>query len=191
MSFVSQEEIEAYRKDIDRKRFMPGSEEMAEIDAPFPIGYGQTISQPSLVVYMTAALRIQRGISRILEIGTGSGYQTALLAAFAAKVYTIERVEPLLDATRHRLEELGIENVIFRSGDGIEGWPEEAPFDRIIVTASAGVMPKALLDQLQIGGIMILPLGNRLIRIVKTDEESYDEEDLMGVRFVPFVGTQE
>lgn len=191
MAYVSEKEVEAYRLTLDRKQFMPGREELAEIDAAFPIGYGQTISQPSLVVYMTAALRIERGQSRILEIGTGSGYQTALLAAFAKQVYTIERIEPLMQTAQTRLEELGTRNVTYKCGDGVLGWPEQAPFDRIMVTASAGVVPRPLLEQLVVGGIMIIPVGHSLVRITKIDRDAYEREDLLGVRFVPFVGTHD
>lgn len=191
MSTVRRKEIERFQRSLDRALFMPERKDLAEVDAAFPIGYGQTISQPSLVAYMTAVLEIQERKSRVLEIGTGSGYQTALLAAFAAQVYTVERIPQLLDAARIRLEGLGYENISFHLGDGVNGWPEEAPFDRIMVTASAGHIPVSLLAQLSVGGIMVIPVGDRLMRITREGEEVYREEDLLGVRFVPFVGTHD
>ncbi len=155
-----------------------------------PIGCGQTISQPFIVAYMTEKLDVQPDHD-VLEIGTGSGYQCAILARLARHVYTIERHGPLLDQARRRFAFLGIHNVTTFEGDGSLGWPEPVMFDRIIVTARAKKVPPMLLDQLKEGGRMILPLGRwpwqeRLALIVKTPDGPA-REDLLAVRFVPLV----
>lgn len=133
---------------------------------PLPIGRGQTISQPSLVADMTLMLNPQND-SRVLEIGTGSGYQTAFLAEFSKEVYTIERFREFTDKARERLQTLGYHNVFYRTGDGSEGWPEQAPFDRIIVTAAAGKMPDSLVAQLAADGRMIVPVGGPDVQVLK------------------------
>ncbi len=155
------EELVDYFEQLDRSAFIETeSKALATIDAALPIGYGQTISQPSLVLAMTWQLRPEPD-SRVLEIGTGSGYQTALLAAFSGRVYTMERIRELHDSARRRLAAMGYENIEYRMGDGSSGWPEEAPFDRIMVTAATERMPDDLIAQLAPGGRMIVPVGPR------------------------------
>ncbi|HUF57308.1 MAG TPA: protein-L-isoaspartate(D-aspartate) O-methyltransferase, partial [Thermohalobaculum sp.] len=155
-----------------------------------PISCGQTISQPSVVAMMTEALRVTPRC-KVLEIGAGSGYHSAILARLARRVYAIERHRPLAMDARDRLQRLGITNVTLRSGDGTRGWPEQAPFDRIIATAAADDAPSLLLEQLRPGGIMVLPVGQsdevqQLIRIEKT-EDGLDYGELGEVLFVPLV----
>jgi protein-L-isoaspartate(D-aspartate) O-methyltransferase len=159
-------------------------------DTPLPISCGQTISQPTVVGLMTQALELTRRC-KVLEIGTGSGYQAAILSRLARRVYTVERHRRLARRTRELFQRLGLHNITVVHGDGSLGLPEQAPFDRIIVTAAAEDPPKLLIDQLRPGGIMVLPVGQSsavqtLIRIVKT-EKGLDYTDLGAVRFVPLV----
>ena len=159
-------------------------------DRPFPIGHGQTISQPTIVMMMSHALHLD-GSERVLEVGTGSGYQAAVLSVLAWEVFSIEIVAPLASRARDRLAAAGYSNVQVRTGDGYKGWPEQAPFDRVIVTAAPPEMPQALLDQLRIGGILIAPIGGqhqtqRLERWTRT-ETGFSREDLGPVVFVPMV----
>ncbi len=161
-------------------------------DHPLPIGYSQTISQPYIVGYMTEAMELETHF-KVLEIGTGSGYQAAVCAEIAKEVYTIEIVEPLAQAAKQRLKELGINNVFVKAGDGYYGWPQEAPFDAIIITAAAGLVPPPLIEQLKPGGIMILPLGSpygfqSLVLIIKNKKGEIFSKQLFGVRFVPMTG---
>ncbi len=162
----------------------------ADADRPLPIGCGQTISQPFVAAYMTERLHLA-GAERVLEVGTGSGYQTALLALLAEEVFSIEIVPELADRAREiLLGRLGLANVRLRTGDGTLGWPEEAPFDRIIVTAAAPEVPPALAQQLAPGGRMILPIGEELdVQMLRVLERGNDgpnaEADLLPVRFVP------
>ena len=163
-------------------------------DEPLPIGEGQTISQPYVVAAMTAALRLKPG-NRVLEIGTGSGYAAAVLSAIAAEVHTIERIESLAEAARHRLAELGYTNVHVRSGDGTLGWPERAPFDAIAVTAGGPDVPRSLLQQLAVGGRLVMPVGStprlqRLVRVVRTGPDTFEREELEDVAFVPLIGAE-
>lgn len=164
---------------------------MADRDSPLPIGYGQTISQPSLVLDMTLALGLEAD-NRVLEIGTGSGFQTALLAEFCQAVYTVERIQALSVAAQERLRSIGYQNVFFKVGDGSSGWPEEAPFDRIIVTAAAQTIPEELVEQLAAGGRMVIPIGDReqqhLILLNKDEHGQCAQKNLGGVRFVEFKG---
>ncbi len=176
---------------VDRARFLPPERrEEADGDWPIPIGFGQTISQPFIAAYMTERLGLA-GEERVLEVGTGSGYQTALLAELARKVYSLEIVPELAARARALLlDELGLVNVRLRQGDGALGWPEEAPFDRILVAAAAPAVPPALLEQLAPGGRMILPVGadpgGQALRVVDRREDGgYVEVDVLGVRFVP------
>ena len=159
-------------------------------DHPLPIGHKQTISQPYIVALMTEALELTAE-DKVLEIGTGSGYQTAILAELARTVCTVERVEPLLEKSRQLLENLGYTNIRFKTSDGTLGWEEFAPYDAIMVTAGAPKIPKPLLDQLTDGGRLIIPIGNRysqdLIR-VKRAKKRFIEENLGGCRFVDLVG---
>lgn len=161
-------------------------------DRPLPIGYGQTISQPYIVAFMTEALKLQ-GAEKVLEIGTGSGYQAAVLAEIVSKIFTIEIVEPLAARAMETLRELGYANVRVRTGDGYRGWPEEAPFDAIILTAAPDHVPQPLLDQLAVGGHLILPVGKffqELVLILRT-EEGYERTKLFPVAFVPMTGEAE
>ncbi len=162
-------------------------------DHPLPIGYGQTISQPYIVALMTQLLEL-KGDEKVLEIGTGSGYQAAILAQIVDSVYTIEIVKPLCDQARKRLDSMGYKNVVIVCGDGYKGLPQYAPFDRIIVTAAPPQVPHALLKQLKTGGIMVIPVGTtfqKLIRIHKKDDSTYVYEDIIPVRFVPMVKEKE
>ncbi len=160
---------------------------------PLSIGYGQTISQPFIVGFMTQALDVQEG-QTILEIGTGSGYQAAFLGELnkTGKIYTIDIVEPLAKRAADLLIRLGYNNIFVKSGDGYKGWSEQAPFDRIILTAAPLEIPKVLLNQLKIGGILVAPVGEQqekqdLMRIRRLSEEEFDQEKLLDVRFVPMV----
>jgi protein-L-isoaspartate(D-aspartate) O-methyltransferase len=187
------ERIFDFYKTLNRREFIDDTEiqAWAELDRPLSIGHGQTISQPSLVLAMTQELEPEPN-SRVLEIGTGSGFQTALLAQFAEEVYTIERIEELAEKSRERLLKLGYTNIRFKVGDGSEGWPEFAPFDRIMVTAAAGKIPHKLLEQLKAGGRMILPLGpvecQELLLIIKDEAGMIKQESLGVVRFAEFRG---
>jgi protein-L-isoaspartate(D-aspartate) O-methyltransferase len=158
-------------------------------DHPLPIGHGQTISQPYIVGFMTEALGLKGG-ETVLEIGTGSGYQAAVLARIAAKVYSIEIVEPLAVEARERLRRLGYANVEVRAGDGYQGWPEAAPFDGIVVTAAAPQIPVPLKQQLKEGGRLVIPVGDEFqeIVIVRRRGNAFDERRVLPVRFVPMTG---
>ena len=156
---MDRQELVKYYQSLDRAFFIDNENKAwACLDEALPIGYGQTISQPSLVLNMTAALAPEPD-SKVLEIGTGSGYQTALLARFSGEVYTVERIAALSLRARERLEQLGFSNIVFLVGDGSVGWSEFAPYDRIMVTAAAGHVPAELIDQLCPGGRMIIPVG--------------------------------
>lgn len=185
--------IQAFFETLNRSEFIDDKsmKELAEYNRPLPIGYEQTISQPSLVLAMTQELDLHEKC-RVLEIGTGSGYQTALLAQFCQHVYTVERIEELADKSRTRLLKMGYHNISFRVGDGSEGWEEFAPFNRIVVTAAAGKIPDKLIQQLALGGRMIVPVGpvesQELILITKDDNNEINKEFLGDVRFVEFRG---
>jgi protein-L-isoaspartate(D-aspartate) O-methyltransferase len=159
-------------------------------DHPLPIGHKQTISQPYIVALMTQALELT-GQEKTLEIGTGSGYQAAILAELSEKVYTIERIMPLMAKARHLLNELGYTNILFKAFDGTIGWKEYSPFDAIMVTAGAPQIPEPLLDQLADGGRMVVPVGDRfsqeLIKVVK-QKNQFKKESLGGCRFVDLIG---
>jgi protein-L-isoaspartate(D-aspartate) O-methyltransferase len=178
-------------EEVPRDRFvMPAHAQAAYQDRAMPIACGQTISQPFVVAYMTEQLAAGPR-HHVLEVGTGSGYQAAVLSRLAAKVTTIERYRTLADTARIRLKALGYDNVDVIHGDGMAGAPERAPFDRIIVTAAAEAVPQALLDQLAAGGIMVLPLGpadahQTLVKIVRT-EHGIARTSLIAVRFVPLL----
>jgi len=160
-------------------------------DAPLPIGERQTISQPYMVASMTEALCLKRD-DQVLEIGTGSGYQSAILARIVRRVLSIERIPELARQARRVLDLTGCGNVQIRVGDGTLGWPEEAPFDAIIVTAGAPTIPEEYRQQLALGGRLVIPVGDRgeqiLKRIVRTGMTTYSEESLLGCRFVPLIG---
>ena len=160
-------------------------------DTALPIGFGQTISQPYIVARMTEAL-LEAGVpDNVLEVGTGCGYQTAILAPLVARVYTIERIEPLLARARLRMKELGIRNVRFRHGDGTLGWKAHAPYDGILVAAAPLTVPEALIRQLRIGGRLIVPVGpegeQELVRFTRR-EQRLERDSLGSVAFVPLVG---
>jgi len=176
---------------VPRDRFVGKDQKhLAYADRPLPIGYGQTISQPYIVALMTEALELEPE-NKVLEIGTGSGYQAAILAEIVKKVYTIEKIEPLLNQAKKILEDLGYDNIISKVHDGTQGWPEHAAFDAILVTAGAPRVPGPLMDQLAEGGRMIIPVGDQtlqeLIKVTKINGKS-KEEKLGGCRFVPLLG---
>jgi protein-L-isoaspartate(D-aspartate) O-methyltransferase len=177
---------------VPRELFVPAAfADQAFANMALPIGYGQTVSQPLTVAQMTQALQPGERM-KVLEIGTGSGYQAAVLSRLVRRVYTIERHRALLHEAEARFNQLGLHNITTRAGDGTKGWPEQAPFDRILVTAAAdGDIPKTLTDQLAIGGVMVVPLGNdrrdqRVYRVRRT-ETGLQREELWPVRFVPLL----
>jgi len=179
--------IEAVPRDV----FVPGeSRADAYAERALPIDCGQTISAPLIVAMMTAALDVGER-DKVLEIGTGTGYQTAILARLARRVYTIDRFRTLVAAAESRFRTLRIPNITTLVGDGMKGWPEQAPFDRIMVTAAGEEVPETLLRQLRMGGVMVLPVGpaegvQKLLRVVRT-ESGYDATELADVRFVPLI----
>jgi len=186
--------LDAFRE-VPRHRFVPaGSVPYAYEDHPLPIGYGQTISQPYIVAKMTELVAPSKD-HRALEVGTGSGYQAAVLSRLVAEVYSIEIIEPLGVAARDRLAALGYKNVSVRVGDGYFGWKEKAPFDCIVVTAAANHIPPPLIEQLKPGGRMVIPVGNpfqiqQLVLVTKGTKGPHDlrVQEIMPVMFVPLVG---
>ncbi len=182
--------IEAMRK-VPRHLFIGEAlQDQAYGDFPLPIGEGQTISQPYIVAEMTQALELNKD-DRVLEIGTGSGYQTAILAELAFRVYTIERVRELFVSARKLLDQLGCHNVVAKCSDGTVGWPDESPFEAIIVTAGAPEVPEKLVQQLTIGGRLVIPVGNRFSQTLlklRRDEDGVHKTDLGGCRFVKLIG---
>jgi protein-L-isoaspartate(D-aspartate) O-methyltransferase len=182
--------LEAMQR-VQRERFVPLlSRASAYADHPLSIGYGQTISQPFVVAWMTEALHIGPK-SRVLEVGTGSGYQAAVLAEIAREVYTIEIVEALATTARETLASLGYDNVRVRQGDGYLGWPEHAPFDGIMVTAAPDHVPQPLIDQLAVGGRLVVPVGRQdelqLMTVITKTESGITRQETIPVRFVPLV----
>jgi protein-L-isoaspartate(D-aspartate) O-methyltransferase len=183
--------LEAMRK-VPRHLFVPEAyRSRAYEDGPLPIGHDQTISQPYIVAYMSEALEL-RPTHRVLEIGTGSGYQAAILGELSADVYTMEIVPELAERARAALNEAGYRNVHVRQGNGYLGWPEMSPFDRIIVTAAPDAIPQALVDQLAVGGIMVVPIGgvydDQMMTIIRKTEKGVTTRETLPVRFVPMVG---
>ena len=178
---------------VPRHRFVPFIRRWAAYrNRPLPIGYGQTISQPYIVALMTDLLDLEGG-EKVLEVGTGSGYQAAVLAAAGARVFTIEIIEPLAEQAAERLPELGYGTVSLRSGDGYYGWPEQAPFDAIIITAAASHVPPPLVRQLKPGGRLIIPVGPRfmtqqLVLVEKDAAGKVTTHQLLAVAFVPLTG---
>ena len=160
-------------------------------DTALPIGFGQTISQPYIVARMTEALLEGGPLTNVLEVGTGCGYQTAVLAPLVDRIYTIERIEPLITRAKERIKELGIRNVRFRHGDGSQGWKAHAPFDGILVAAAPLVVPEELIKQLKVGGRLLVPVGGEgeqeLIRITRK-EQRVERQSLGAVAFVPLLG---
>jgi protein-L-isoaspartate(D-aspartate) O-methyltransferase len=177
-------------REVPRHEFVPDHlKKYAYADEPLPIGEDQTISQPYIVAYMTESLNLNQSRT-VLEIGTGSGYQAAILAEIVDTVYTIEIIDVLARRAQNTLERLGYDNIFVKGGDGYKGWPEHAPFDAIIITAAPTIIPQPLLDQLKIGGFMILPLGDYSQELVLIEKKSdgYDQKKLLPVRFVPMTG---
>ena len=179
-------------KVVERHKFVPEKySESAYKDGPLPIGHGQTISQPFIVAFMTENLKLEPS-HKVLEIGTGSGYQAAVLSELCDHVYTIEIVDELANESAERLGRLGFNNITVRSGDGYKGWPEEAPFDRIMVTAAPEEIPELLTEQLAEGGVMVIPVGKQyeiqyLWVITKEADGSIKKEKILPVRFVPMI----
>ncbi|OYD15953.1 protein-L-isoaspartate O-methyltransferase [candidate division WOR-3 bacterium JGI_Cruoil_03_44_89] len=184
--------LDAMRR-VPREEFVPDKyKPHAYIDSPLPIGYEQTISQPFIVALMTDLVDLEGG-ERVLEIGTGSGYGAAVLAEIAEEVYTIEILKPLADSSRERLAKLGYDNIKVLCGDGFFGWEEHAPYDAIVVTCAPGYIPQPLVDQLKVGGKMVIPVGEsfqELVLVTKT-EEGIKKENIIPVRFVPMKGEVE
>jgi len=178
-------------RSVPRHEFVPKEyKPWAYNDRALPIGEGQTISQPYIVAYMTQTLGVQAG-ERVLEIGTGSGYQAAILSELGGEVYTIEIVDALGEEAKKRLKRLKYKNVNVRIGDGYNGWPEAAPFDAIMVTAGAEELPETLMEQLAEGGRMVIPIGPhggvRQLTLITRSNGKFRSEKLMAVRFVPFI----
>ncbi len=192
---ISDPRVLAAMGEVPREQFMPeGVRGEAYADGPVPIGYGQTISQPYIVAFMTENLAPRPG-DRVLEIGTGSGYQAAILARLVKDVYSIEIVEPLGLRAAEDLKRLGFENVRVKVGDGYAGWPEAAPFDAIIVTCAPDRVPAALVEQLREGGRMIIPVGGRYrtqeLYLLEKRDGKVKQRAVLPVRFVPMTGRAE
>jgi protein-L-isoaspartate(D-aspartate) O-methyltransferase len=186
---------------LDRVRSVPrhlfvdeALQSRAYEDSALPIGHGQTISQPYIVALMTQALLDgvdpSQPLHKVLEVGTGCGYQTAILSPLVRRIFTIERIRDLMFDTRTRLAELGYQNIRFRHGDGMKGWPGQAPFDGILVAAAPAGIPQQLLDQLAVGGRLVIPVGptgrQELVRVIRT-EQGLEQENLCAVSFVPLL----
>lgn len=183
----SDEEIETYFSQLDRSKFIDDQKEHAALDRPLPIGHGQTISQPTLVLNMTLKLDLSKD-DKVLEIGTGSGFQTALLSRFSSSVYTVERIRALYDSAKERLTDLGYSNVHFHYGDGHSGWKHSAPYDKIMVTAAATEVPGTLVDQLAPGGKMVIPVGDfhmQALKLLEKDNNGVISESV--IEYVTFV----
>ncbi len=182
-------------KEVPRHFFVaPSLQDHAYDDSPLPIGFGQTISQPYIVAFMTEILR-PKPTDRVLEVGTGSGYQAAVLAALVKDVYSVEIVQPLADRAKQTFEDLKIVNVHVKAGDGYQGWPEHAPFDAVIVTCAPEKIPQALCDQLAEGGRMIIPVGKALgsqeLILLEKQQGKLKQRSVLPVRFVPMTGGDE
>jgi len=188
---IHDERVLAAMAKVPREEFVPPESRGASYaDGPLPIGYGQTISQPYIVAFMTEELRLKPS-DHVLEIGTGSGYQTAILAELVAEVYTIEIVETLVKNAEATLQRRGYKNVHIKAGDGYKGWPEAAPFDAIIVTCAPDRVPQPLTDQLKDGGRMIIPVGERFAQelyLLEKKNGHLKESAVLPVRFVPMAG---
>ena len=191
---IKDERVLAAMAKVPREEFIPvDTRAEAYEDGPLPIGYDQTISQPYIVAFMTEQLR-PKSNDRVLEIGSGSGYQAAVLAELVADVYTIDIVEPLAKTAEATLQRLGYKNVHIKVGDGYKGWPEEAPFDAIIVTCAPEKVPQPLVDQLTDGGRMVIPVGERFAQqlyLLEKKNGQLKESATLPVRFVPMVRSKE
>ncbi|MFO7975132.1 MAG: protein-L-isoaspartate(D-aspartate) O-methyltransferase [Candidatus Hydrogenedentota bacterium] len=193
---IEDEKVLEAMRTVLRHEFVPASRrDDAYSDRPLPIGHGQTISQPYIVAYMTEMLKLEPDF-KVLEIGTGSGYQAAVLAEIVKQVYTIEIIEPLAKRAKETLKEQGYENVTVKHGDGYFGWSKHAPFDAIIVTAAASHIPPPLVEQLKPGGRMVIPVGpplqtQNLILLEKLEDGTIRRKSVMPVRFVPLTRKQE
>jgi len=191
---ITDERVIAAMRDIPRERFFrPDTKSEAYAGRATPIGHGQTISEPYIVALMTHRLDV-RPEHKVLELGTGTGYQTAVLAKLAGQVYSVERLKPLLDQAFERILDLGFRNVHFRHGDGTIGWPDQAPFDRIMITAGAPEIPRELLlSQLKDGGLAVLPSGpedDQMLLEVRRDDNELKTTDICPCRFVKLIGKQ-
>ncbi|MBW2093621.1 MAG: protein-L-isoaspartate(D-aspartate) O-methyltransferase [Deltaproteobacteria bacterium] len=189
---IKDRRVLAAMKKVPRHRFVEEALwREAYNDHPLPIGQKQTISQPYIVALMTEALELS-GNEKTLEIGTGSGYQTAILAELSQKVFTVERIRQLMTTARNTLAELGYTNILFKAFDGTLGWDEYAPYDAIIVTAGAPKIPEPLLEQLAEGGRLVIPVGNRfsqeMIRVTRKEKEVFTRKEFGGCRFVDLIG---
>ncbi|MFQ5564137.1 MAG: protein-L-isoaspartate(D-aspartate) O-methyltransferase [Parvularculaceae bacterium] len=193
---VRDERVLQAMADVPREAFVDAQlRDNAYIDAPLPIGEGQTISQPYIVAFMLEALRLKGG-DKALEVGSGSGYAAAVMARLCGAVYAVERIKSLADSNITVLDALGVKNVHVRHGDGAKGWPEEAPFDAIMVSAGAPEIPESLKDQLAVGGRMVIPVGRypriqRLERLTRISQSDYSQESIASVQFVPLVESEE
>ena len=180
-------------REVPREEFVePGIRDLAYEDHPLHIDEGQTISQPYIVAYMTECLELSAS-DRVLEIGTGSGYAAAVLSRIVDKVYTVERLPGLAQNARQRLQMMGYTNIDIHVGDGTLGWPEHSPYDAIVVTACAPRIPQPLIEQLAVGGRLVIPVGGYtfnqvLVRLCRISEQDYRREELCGVSFVPLIG---
>ena len=190
---VTDERVLEAMRTVPREKFVPRGERVRACqDGPLPIGSGQTISQPYVVAFMTERLGLL-GEETVLEIGSGCGYQTAILARLCRRVFAIEYFEELADTAREIWGDLGIENITLRVGNGCPGWPEEAPFDAILAAAAAPSMPRAWIEQLNEGGRMILPVGTKSQSLILVEKrpDGIRQTDLMAVRFVPLLEASE
>jgi protein-L-isoaspartate(D-aspartate) O-methyltransferase len=191
MRGISAERVLAAMRKVPREEFVPQEFRAASYsDAPLPIGYDQTISQPYIVAFMTEQLHPQPG-DRVLEIGTGSGYQAAILAELVAEVYSIEIIEPLAKTAEATLRRLGYRNVRVKAGDGYQGWPEHAPFDCIIVTCAPNQVPQPLREQLRENGRMVIPVGSfgdQELYLLEKERGALRQRSILPVRFVPMTG---
>lgn len=180
---------------VPREKFVADDlQKLAYTDGPLPIAAGQTISQPYIVAYMTEALSLSPD-DNVLEIGTGCGYASAVLAEVAREVYSVERIQSLADEAEAKLRSLGYDNVHIVCGDGTLGWPDKAPFDAIVVTAGGPKVPESLRQQLRIGGRLVIPVGparnvQSLVRVTRIDESNFQTEELVDVRFVSLIGSE-
>ena len=185
---INDQRVVAAMTKVPREEFVPPESRPATYeDGPLPIGYGQTISQPYIVAFMTEQLRLKPS-DRVLEVGTGSGYQAAILADLVSEVYSIEIVEPLAKKAEATLQRLGYKNVHLKTGDGYKGWPEAAPFDAIIVTCAPNKVPQALVDQLKDDGRMVIPVGDRFAQqlyLLEKKNGQLKQSATLPVRFVP------